>query len=61
MPYNEFGGMEIDNYGLLLGFETWDPGNTGKQTILVTWDPGNTGTQAILIACEPGNTGNEPF
>ena len=34
LPYNEFVGMEIDKYGLLLGFETWDPGNIGRPPFL---------------------------
>ena len=48
---------QIDDYGDLLGMETWDPGNTGKRTILITCDPRNTGKRTILITREPGNIG----
>ena len=32
----DFGTWKINNYGYLLGLETWDPGNIGKRTMLIT-------------------------
>ena len=41
-PTLNLGPWKIDNYGYLLGLETWDPGNIGKQTtLIILWSPKN--------------------